>query len=84
MNVILINLNVNGEANVGGLIGKATNNSTIDNCNVSGYINGFNFVGGLCGKIDGKENVDRNLEFRLLNRDRGCHDGICLRYGFQT
>jgi len=48
-NVSLIDVNITGDYNVGGLIGYP-NNATIENCEISGYVGGIGLVGGFGGE----------------------------------
>jgi len=49
-NINIINANINGKNRVGGLV--ALNSGVIDNCNVSGKINGYKWSGGFVGVND--------------------------------
>ena len=47
------NCNIVGSTNVGGLVGYAFSNNTINNCYTTGKVNGSSYVGGLVGYNDG-------------------------------
>jgi hypothetical protein len=48
-NLSLVNVNITGANNVGGLVGDTYNLSNISNCFVTGTVNGVDNVGGLAG-----------------------------------
>ena len=49
--LILVNVNITGKDDVGGLIGYAGNDSATKNCTASGTINGAEATGGIVGSI---------------------------------
>ena len=49
-NLALEDVNINGVADVGGLVGAADNSTKIENCYVTGNITGEGYVGGLVGR----------------------------------
>jgi nitrate reductase NapAB chaperone NapD len=51
-NIKLKNVNVTGNASVGGLVGRSGENSTIHNYYVTGKVSGHSYVGGLVGALD--------------------------------
>jgi len=61
-NLGLVNVNINGGAQTGGIAGDLNNASSIDNCFVSGTVNGGvadfgNNVGGIAGQLQGTSSV---------------------------
>ena len=48
-NIGLLDANIRGSINVGGLVGRSTNNSSIRNAYSTGSVSGQDFVGGLVG-----------------------------------
>jgi len=49
INLGVTNVNITGDDVVGGLVGNNTNNSTINNCFITGNVNGDYNIGGLVG-----------------------------------
>lgn len=49
-NVTLVNADITGNNNVGGICGYMYSKSTVSHCMVTGKVIGKNYVGGICGK----------------------------------
>lgn len=54
-NLDLENVDIDGVYAVGGLVGFASNGSRIENVNITGSVNGDNYVGGLVGTLINSE-----------------------------
>ena len=57
-NLALEDVNINGVANVGGLVGAAENSTKIENCYVTGTVSGEVYVGGLVGQNSSSTIID--------------------------
>lgn len=67
-NVNLVNVDVTASFRVGGLIGYSDYNTTINNCNISGRLNGYNDTGGIAGKISNTQLMKSISEVKIKGR----------------
>lgn len=64
------NCNISGAVNVGGLVGRATQDTMdISNCSSSGFVSGDTYIGGLTGQI-GPGTVSRCYSYANVSGDR--------------
>ncbi|MES2589771.1 MAG: GLUG motif-containing protein, partial [Bacteroidota bacterium] len=73
-NIKLINIDIEGNDHVGGLIGQQANNGDVTNCHVTGNIKGNNnYCGGLIGQTNGTNvsNSSANATIYAFNRAGG-------------
>lgn len=67
-NVVLKDVNVTGDGNVGSIACEATGNSRIYNCGVlNGTVSGTNYVGSIVGSIYGSSRVINSYSFADVN-----------------
>ena len=59
----IANLTISNGVEYAGLFGYVRN-ATIQNCNVTGEVNGYNHTGGIVGAVDGKTNNILNCSFQ--------------------
>ena len=60
-NLGLVNVNISGRSNVGGLVGRTNGNMTVTNCYTSGSVTGDSInVGGLVGQIGGSTVISKS------------------------
>ncbi|MBW6516621.1 MAG: T9SS type A sorting domain-containing protein [Candidatus Cloacimonetes bacterium] len=59
-NLAIIDIDVIGRTNTGGLIGTLTNNGTVHNCYTTGSLQGDQRIGGLVGALSGNSTVSHS------------------------
>ncbi|MCF8261878.1 MAG: T9SS type A sorting domain-containing protein [Melioribacteraceae bacterium] len=62
-----INVNAGNSTYVGGLVGMASNESTIDQCSATGNVTGFYEVGGLVGTLTGNCTIENSFSKVSVN-----------------
>ena len=90
-NVVLKDVNVTGDGNVGSIACEATGNSRIYNCGIlNGTVSGTNYVGSIAGSIYGSSRVINSYSFADVNGGTwaagivGYNDGASNSNNLQT